>query len=996
MAYSFTFTSGRRAHGFNYTIAVPDGFNYAENVDDRDFIMWHDDGSNADYSPDVKKHCAIVINSSLQSLRETSKHMPEPTCRDSFRECLLNIKIMSLQLTHGDVDSVTSLTFGKDQLPGILGFGCELDPVYQVSFPATAEFSQVITFAPLNGTSREDIPVEAMQAMLDTIELDVPYEGYPLNAPPLTKIKLEDTAAVAKVLYNISAKPALLFSQLQYDLNHGLSINEFTTQKHDYEKQLNKMVKNTIALMKKISANNADNPLLLTLYQELPNALNYCTEITMQWKPNANAIVSWSINFHSQYATADDILDAMRTPEVEALLAAGVTAPPLDENEEDDGDEAAEDATAAPQAESDSAPTPVPADEDDDPDEDDADDDSKSENDNVTPAAPVTPDDVAKTLSDANALLVRSYLSLAEASISANNNVDAENYADKVIEKDPTNARAWFLKGKVAVWQTNRLRNRIKEGFDAWGNAMQYADEAEKTQLAAQIKEEAADVLTCLLMMYCDSFKNNPTKDEARMLELRPIYIESDARRLKEKTGIEVCNADFRTRMARRLNICVVSVSNAADKEFGTDKSEMTKSAWERHTQVSDSCMDLLEKAYDLSSDEELCRMICNNAILIERETRDSCCYTYSNGDYVRDYTFTDKAIALRNDIIQKWTDRKAQHDPDTKKQHHEQVLAACAEKRSQLRRAAAYDQYWASHADEKTALEEERTRITAERADIKDKIDKGFFLKEAHDLDDEIVNAQLALEKLGFFKMREKRELEAKIEDLQKQRETASAKGFETERGFIDRNKEIDARLKAIEDEFAAPRGECTPVPKATLAPFDGSTTPMQLADYLRTVLPEGCGVQGEGEDAFINLTQKDTEELNRLIAGDDETPKPYVEDPDELKKYAVLLLDSRKATSVEVRFESKGLAQPIDDSLELALVAKFDPETVTDYIRMVESILQGICPSLDPAALADTLADCAYQTQEEKLLTADGLELAAEHPLKKELTLTVMEEDE
>ena len=432
-----------------------------------------------------------------------------------------------------------------------------------------------------------------------------------------------------------------------------------------------------------------------------------------------------------------------------------------------------------------------------------------------------------------------------------------------------------------------------------------------------------------------------------------------------------------------------------ADKEFGTEESEMTKSAWEQHTQVSDACMNLLEKAYDLSSEDSLCLQICKNAVLIENNTRSSCCYTYYDGYYVKDYTFTDEALALRSNIIQKWTDLKALHDADTKKKHHKQVLADCANKRSQLRRAAGYEKYWADHDDEKIALEEERTRITDERADIKEKIDTGFFLKEAHDLDDEITSSRLALEKLGFFKMREKRELEAKIEDLKKQREAATVKGFETERSFIDRNKEIDARLKAIEVEFAAPRGELDPAPKATLTPFDGHTTPLQLADYLRTILPEGCGVQGEGEDAFINLTKKEEEELNRLIAGDDETPEPYVEDPNEVKKYAVLLLDSHNATSVEVRFESKGLAQPIVDSLELALVAKFDPETVTDYIRMAESILQGICPSLDLAALATVLADCAYQTQEEEQLTADGLELTAEHPMKGELTLTVTEEE-
>ena len=992
MAYSFTFTSGRRAHGFNYTIAVPDGFNYAEDVDDRDFIMWHDDGSHPDYDAATLDDCELALYSGNQSLRSTMAH---PLCPEAQREMMLLSSQFTTRLLGGDESCLVDLTFGEEKLPAILS-DAPRDHGFQLKFPVLPDVQQFITLVPHDDTVKAELTPEALQALLDTIELDTPYAGFPLDAPQLTGMKLEDAKAVSKVLYNIMVKSQLVLSQLQYSLNKGYDMSELPARKHDIEVQLNTIVEGAAALMKKISKSNADNPLLLTLYKEMPNALQPCMGLTLTLKSN-NAIagIETTMEIQPRYTCNEDVLTLMRTSEVKALLAAGVTAPPLDENEDDGGDEPAEKdiTTATPQADS----TPAPADEDeedDDLDEDDDEDEDKVE-DNAAPAAPVTADEVAKTLSDASALLVRSYLSLAEASLSADNNVDAENYIDKVIEKDPTSSHAWFLKGKAAVWQSSRLRNRIKEGFDAWGNAMQYADEAEKATLTAQIKDEASNVLPCLLSLYCENFQNHPGKDAARSLLLQPSFILSDARRLKEKTSVDVCTPTFRTQMARKLNNCVVAVSDEADKEFGTEESEMTKSAWEQHTQVSDACMDLLEKAYDLSSEDSLCLQICKNAVLIENNTRSSCCYTYYDGYYVKDYTFTDEALALRSNIIQKWTDRQDLHDADAKKASYGQVLAACTDKRSQLRRVTAYEQYWADHADEKTALEAERSRITAERADIKEKIDTGVFLKESHDLDDQITNSQLALEKLGFFKMREKRELEAKIEDLKKQREAATVKGFETERSFIDRNKEIDARLKAIEVEFATPRGELDPAPKATLTPFDGHTTPLQLADYLRTVLPEGCGVQGEGEDAFINLTKKEEEECNRLIVGDDETPEPYVEDPNEVKKYAVLLLDSHNATSVEVRFESKGLAQPIVDSLELALVAKFDPETVTDYIRMAESILQGICPSLDLAALAAVLADCAYQTQEEEQLTADGLELTAEHPMKGELTLTVTEEE-
>lgn len=117
MAYSFTFTSGRRAHGFNYTIAVPDGFNYAENVDDRDFIMWHDDGSHPDYDPATLDDCELSLYSGNQSLRSTMAH---PLCPEAQREMMLLSSQFTTRLLGGDENCLVDLTFGEEKLPAIL------------------------------------------------------------------------------------------------------------------------------------------------------------------------------------------------------------------------------------------------------------------------------------------------------------------------------------------------------------------------------------------------------------------------------------------------------------------------------------------------------------------------------------------------------------------------------------------------------------------------------------------------------------------------------------------------------------------------------------------------------------------------------------------------------------------------------------------------------------------------------------------------------------
>ena len=55
--------------------------------------------------------------------------------------------------------------------------------------------------------------------------------------------------------------------------------------------------------------------------------------------------------------------------------------------------------------------------------------------------------------------MIENYLHMANNAYNSSNQAEAENYANKVIEIDPSNYLGWLIKGKAAGWQTPwRLR----------------------------------------------------------------------------------------------------------------------------------------------------------------------------------------------------------------------------------------------------------------------------------------------------------------------------------------------------------------------------------------------------------------------------------------------------------------------------------------------------------------------------------------------------------
>ena len=71
-----------------------------------------------------------------------------------------------------------------------------------------------------------------------------------------------------------------------------------------------------------------------------------------------------------------------------------------------------------------------------------------------------------------NSASIANYFKLAESAYDSDNQKEAENYCNKIIEIEPENYKAWLLKGKAAGWQSTLANIRIEESVNCFTKAL--------------------------------------------------------------------------------------------------------------------------------------------------------------------------------------------------------------------------------------------------------------------------------------------------------------------------------------------------------------------------------------------------------------------------------------------------------------------------------------------------------------------------------------------
>lgn len=592
-----------------------------------------------------------------------------------------------------------------------------------------------------------------------------------------------------------------------------------------------------------------------------------------------------------------------------------------------------------------------------------------------------------------NTHMVTTYLEMTATALEAGNNEEAENYANKVIEIEPRSARAWFYKGKAAGWQTTGRNNRYPESIVNWINAYSFSSLGEREELVNDIKAEAMKISAAILQMECNSFASFRSDDNKKDVTDALDMIEKQLKLLKEKTEIDVYTDAFKVILARTVNTGAVNASNNADQDFGPENSNRGKYSWNRYTAAQDWCLSLLDEAYSLCSDDDLCYTICKNYIAIAEVVRDSCSYkfqpsAYSDGTYVRDYSFAQSAKESRTNIINDWKKKRDNHDPDIRKSNCKKAIemysAACGDANRKL----AISQYWEAHVNEKAALDNELATIERKKADLSAEAANNSDKRQSEQIDGEIAAVCSQMNSLGLFKGKEKKALAAKIEELITTKRTYENRWLDAKRQIDSKESALNERKSEISREFTKDRGTAKITPKQFITVFASGTgivSALDLVSYHKAVLPDGFSVKGEGNDAVENYSRSMMIEAQAMLAlfsalagnenAADELDLSYEDNPETSKIYRINFQVNGETSHVSANFSGKTVDAPIGNYLHYELEEEKTPRAVANFIQIVVSAIIGICPSIDLTGIEEKISEAAYGLVPETNIEVDHL---------------------
>ena len=257
---------------------------------------------------------------------------------------------------------------------------------------------------------------------------------------------------------------------------------------------------------------------------------------------------------------------------------------------------------------------------------------------------------------------------MAESAYESDNQREAENYCNKIIEIDPDNYKAWLLKGKAAGWQSTLGKIRIEESVNCFTKAVDNAPEDDKERVKKEASEEIENLSMALMTMCCNNFAKYASESNAtdilKNLKLTQMY----SLILLAKCGV---SADgFKTTIAIRINNAAMSAWNEniySDYMKGSDY-HPNEHAWKRYIDQGDCVLSLLQAAIDLcDNDKESDIVRYQNMIAVQNKLINSWSYTYSSssGGWIKQYTLSDDAKSSRIDNIMEWHNKIKEIDPN-------------------------------------------------------------------------------------------------------------------------------------------------------------------------------------------------------------------------------------------------------------------------------------------------------------------------------------------
>ena len=348
--------------------------------------------------------------------------------------------------------------------------------------------------------------------------------------------------------------------------------------------------------------------------------------------------------------------------------------------------------------------------------------------------------EVAGTVKVDNTESIENYLKIAKSAYSSQNQVEAENYANKVIEIAPDNYEAWLIKGKAAGWQSTLANPRFPECISAFSAALSNTPGDKRDAVVEEIKEEITNISCALISLRAERFIKWPDAEESTgfISDITTILKTVTAFLVK---GISISISDIMSPAAEMIN---KSVINAYENTIYPDyKSKEypypTDRDFSKYIERLDYCIQLVEQSIKLCDDDsESDIQRYKNLIDLQEYAINACSYDWQHPSVRLDssnsglWTSKGYIVDIYNNRVyfvkSVLTDSAKSHRRSKISEYKSKISAIEAEidRKIKAKKKKKYDEFWSKHSEEYKTLTQELSKAKQKRDELT-KAQKGY-----------------------------------------------------------------------------------------------------------------------------------------------------------------------------------------------------------------------------------------------------------------------------
>jgi hypothetical protein len=386
------------------------------------------------------------------------------------------------------------------------------------------------------------------------------------------------------------------------------------------------------------------------------------------------------------------------------------------------------------------------------------------------PIAPEIPKMVGE-----KAQMIQNLFILAQTAYDSENYIDAEQYANRIIEIDATNCDAWLMKGNCAG--KNQIGNfRLVESINCWNTCLANASKEEKEDYAFTVRTNCMDIAIDYIVKNIQDFRKNPSDETFALIKEKIDYVDPIMRKANQTFGVDIIT--YEDRLASNIAALVNDVSKNATTKFGKRKEQQTDAALQQFKDTQDQCIQVWDYLIDLAKRHGTVTAILKSLVKMHETIIRAVSYRQSGSKLKESTVCSMSEKNIRLEKIQ-----KAKMKLDAK--------FVDIRKRDRVEQKVKNEKYWEEHQEEKAQLLEERSKLDHEVFELENSKLKMPKLTELKKLEEEAIRLQVLKDNPTYTG----KERTAFMEELNKTRKLITTK----KREIANILNPIDERIEKL-----------------------------------------------------------------------------------------------------------------------------------------------------------------------------------------------------